>query len=157
MKIMLCISIVIAFTYIGKELTNNYYIRLNYFKDMKNFLEYCKLNISFNTPSIIHLIEGYEFQSKFLKQDMINYKNSLINNYEIKLCNFLIGNEKIIIQSFINDFGKKDKTETLNLFCKYIDECSIYLNKLNEIEKQKGILPLKLSLSLGVLICILLI
>ena len=161
MKIILSIIIVLSCMYIGKQYSSNYFIRLKYLKDFKGFLEFAKLNINFNNVSVFYILENYKFESKYLNNDLTNYiqkmdnenlgNNSFLSSYLITF------DEKNFIESFLKQFGQKDKEYTINLISKYIIECEKLILKISKTEKENAILPLKLSLAIGIAICILLV
>ena len=154
MKISICLVIIASFGYVGYSISKNYYTRYKYLTDFKDFVKYSKLNIRYNTPDISKLVQGYNFKSCEFKNDITNYINNKDKNISFSE---LTDNELKILNEFFEHNGRYDKQNTLEFLDKIFSELDDIILTLKLDEKQKGVLPFKLSLIFGILLCIILI
>ena len=149
MKIILILIIMICFVYIGYSLSESYKKKIMYYSDLSSFLSYLKTNIIYNSPTIYTMIINYKFESIKLKKELNNYLSDGLITDNI--------NSESLLKDFLEQFGKKDKTETIRLIDLFYSRCKTMLDKLQQNSAKNTVLPLKLSFYCGLVICIILL
>ena len=154
MKIIFLIIIMLCFIYIGFSISEGHKKKTLYIYDFKNFLVFAKSNISYNFLAVNDIVKNYNFSSYELKLDITKCLNGNKSDYFFDL---FLSNEKVCIKSFFDNFGKKDFQETINLINITMTESTSIYDNLIKNSAKNTILPLKLLIYLGAVICILLV
>jgi len=158
---------IIVFTsgYIGKLFAEKYKNRVNFYGLLLKFADFLVLNIYHLHDDILNIIEKFieNNKSKYSK-DLLLIKSMIKNDYcstdqigELKLCRDLNDIEIKEFCEFINLLGKSNLSSQVNIISNYK---SIFESKYNEAlgeNKQKGTLLNKISISIGVLFCIIIL
>lgn len=160
LKILLLLIIIIGCTYIGYGFSNYYKVRLKFFKDFLNFLEFCKTQITFYHNKIDEIFLGFLEQnqcSKDLKKFLQKIKEQFISNKIINVELFILNsNEQKLLANFFNNLGKTnvEKQNELIEFNKFqiksvLTDCEEKTQKFAPLATRLGFL-----LGLAIAICL---
>ncbi|MBQ7467003.1 MAG: stage III sporulation protein AB [Clostridia bacterium] len=156
-----CITIMAASYFAGKEIAKIYVKRDRFFKNLSEFCDFLKSNISFFQTKISEIFDGYikDYSSEFDNiykqfQNLIMDENGKSVAEDIK---FLKAEDKVTLNNFLKGLGKSDQKNQMML----IDNFKNYALKRSEEcasarRSQEGLI-FKVSLAVGAVICILII
>lgn len=150
MKILMLILIVFCFIYIGYSINRHYKVKNDFLKNFLDFICVYENEIQFNKNNLINIIKSHSFGKYF-----DNFLNDYITS-KTSIPSFILDNEKIEIETFLNSLGKKDIDGEIKNLKMYKMKFEIIYQKSCE-DLKKGKLSLKLSFVLGLLLAILLI
>ena len=149
MKIFLLFAVFIIFVVIAILVYLRYYYRFVVFKDMVYIAKFLKNNISFNKSTIGELLQSVGKKIAATSKNIINNgcnKSSYLSNEDC-----------LDIDRFINSLGKGDVSFEVNNITYYEKEFEekklLYKEKLNK----EGKMYLKLIITIGLAVCIILI
>lgn len=144
MKYLLLLVVFCTCVYIGIEVKRYFADRLKFYDKMITFCEYAIKEISFYNTTKNKIIEKYS--DTCLSAVLSGQNDKLLSDEE---------NKKI--QEFLESIGKFDTSfelQNIQFYKEYLDsqknKCAVEFDK-------KGMLSLKLSILIGILLCILLI
>lgn len=160
MKITLLFLIFVSISFIGYYFSSRYYKKIKLFESLKQFLNYIKLNIDFQSIDLITLLENYKSNNNDFQKIIEDYKTHIEDLFEMTYfkvtTSILKEDEKEMIESCFCNLGNLPKYLQLE----NIDKCLQLLNNTISVtlekEKQCGKLPIKLSFSIGLMIIIIL-
>lgn len=144
MKYLLLLVVFCTCVFIGIEIKKYFADRLKFYEKIILFCEYASKEISFYNTTKDKLVGGYN--DSVLAVVLSGQKDKL-------LCN----EENVKVQEFLDSIGKFDVSNELN----NIEFYKLYFNtqkqKCSDDFDKKGGLALKLSILIGILLCILLL
>lgn len=159
---VLMISIIVTSGYIGKNIAQKYNNRVKLYSNLIKFANFLLLNINGFNDNISSIIEKFDDDGKFLNlsklllfgksTDEILAQSSLIMPYKN-----LTEKERKCVAEFYSKLGKYNTESQLHYISSYK---SLFENEFKEAvaaQKQKGNISFKISISIGVLICIFII
>lgn len=144
MKYLLLLVVFCTCVYIGVEVKRYFADRLKFYDKMITFCEYAIKEISFYNTTKNKMIEKYT--DTCLSAVLCGQNDKLLSDEE---------NRKI--QEFLDSIGKFDTTNELQNIQFYKEYLTSQKQKCVVEFDKKGMLSLKLSILIGVLLCILLI
>ena len=162
MKYFLSILIIGVSGFVGNLFARRYVERDCFYKEMKSMLVYFKSNISFLQMKVAELFDNY------MKEKADKNKKKLLRMKDVVLCRdekrleykdfyFLKKEEREEIESFIKGLGLGSIDSELNkidIFQKLVER---KMEEVSDLRKKNEGLTYKLSLSIGVILCILII
>ncbi|MBQ3494144.1 MAG: hypothetical protein IJA69_01875 [Clostridia bacterium] len=164
MKILLILIIIICFVFLGVGLSKYYTERKKFFLEFGLFVSNINSNINFGREKIINIIEKYEIKNKSLELQKLcdNYVNALRNKNLIDGRIFdgitiLKNDEKQLLQNFFGMLGKFDIYSQSKEIASYSARFEEIYSEVNKDCKKYASLIIKLSLVLGLLVCLLII
>lgn len=161
MKIIFLLIIIAGFSYIGYGFSSFYKVRLRFFKDFLNFLEFCQTQITFYHNKIDEIFLEFSQQNqcgKELTKFLQKVKNQFTLNQNISVELFLLNpNEQKLLTNFFNNLGKTstDKQNELIEFNK--SQIKLISNDCEEKAQKFSPLATKLGFLLGLAMAICLI
>ncbi len=153
---LFCVVIVVSSAFVGRAITQKYVQRDEFFKELINFLHRLKNDISFRKIKLNELIDGYISKSKNKYSCIIAelFKNCNMDGRNLR---FLKNDEKMIINNFVSSLGSSSaeiEVSNIDNFIENIKSISLAC----EVERKKnGILYYKLSIAVGIVVCVLII
>ena len=135
MKYLLIITTVLMSGFIGKKFANKYVQRDLFFKEIINFLNFIKSNISFKQTKILELFDEYNkicislFKPAIvaLMQIVINKDKNVIND---DVFSFLTNEEKTFINKVFLCLGETGGVQE----CQKIEASILVLNNMSDEE-----------------------
>jgi len=162
--LIVCV-IVFASGYIGIQLANKYSHRVECYEILVHFCEYLSLNIYHLSDDVETIINKFtadishkyikDFQELIIKIKSSNLEILDLNN--IDLLTNLSMFEKNEVCTFLTKLGKSDKGSQCQIIDGYKKIFEQKLELVREEKKQKGAIAFRLSVSIGVILCILII
>lgn len=155
-----CVLIIVLSSVVGRGLVKLFIIRDKFYKELKLFVGYAKTEIEFSQIKLTELFDKFfeEKQVEFLKEFQ-EIKNYLMQNekkcLDNKILYFLKREERRNIEVFFRGFGTKGVSEEIGQLEKYQEELKRKINEVESIRKTNEGLIYKLSLAVGVVVCIL--
>lgn len=157
MNIVISISVVVGFVYLGFCTRNILKQRVEFFEEMDRFINEFKVNVSFIQLGLNDFIKNFQTKSadfgKLLKMNMLD--NTIQTSKNFYLC--ITPNELELIKQFFASIGKTDadnQLKELEFFKTQIDQ----LNKKTQNAYSKyASLSIKLGVLFGVLVVIILL
>ena len=153
MKFTLILILVLAFSLIGILIYLNYNSKKNVYKCLVDFCDCSLLEIKFNKTNFKKIINKYIKSCNF---EMKNILNSYLERkpYNSKILN---SEENEVVQNFLCSIGKKDVDGEVDNISKYKEIFKLSYEKAKEDEKKHGVISLKISIVIGLLLAIILI
>ncbi|MGN1208253.1 MAG: stage III sporulation protein AB [Christensenellales bacterium] len=156
MKIAILGLIFASVSFLGFRIGGKFKEKEKFYYDFKNFLIYLKSEIGFFKKDIVEIVDNFSTKNFHLNELLQNYKQSLIDKKFNKI-NILNDEENDKLKKFFDGIGVSDcdsQTEyvekNLEIFGKKYEEAKIENLK-------KGNMYKKLSILIGILICVVLV
>ncbi len=162
-KVLLLVVIFVLAVFIGVSINSYFTNRKKFFQEFSNFLEYLKIQVSFQKSKIKQLVEEYKKQNideNFMKllDDYLIYLTNLNAEvpFEAKLA-ILKENEKSIISRVFMSIGRFNSDGEVANIHNALKEANSLLIDAQENQKKYGAVGVKLSIALGLLLIIVII
>lgn len=162
-KVLLLVVIFVLAVFIGISINAYFTNRKKFFQEFSNFLEYLKIQVSFQKSKIKQLVEEYKKQNideNFMKllDDYLIYLTNLNAEvpFEAKLA-ILKENEKSIISRVFMSIGRFNSDGEVANIHNALKEANSLLIDAQENQKKYGAVGVKLSIALGLLLIIVII
>ena len=162
-KVLLLVVIFVLAVFIGISINSYFTNRKKFFQEFSNFLEYLKIQVSFQKSKIKQLVEEYKKQNideNFMKllDDYLLYLTNLNAEvpFEVKL-DILKENEKSIISRVFMSIGRFNSDGEVANIHNALKEANSLLVDAQENQKKYGAVGVKLSIALGLLLIIVII
>ena len=162
-KVLLLVVIFVLAVFIGISINSYFTNRKKFFQEFSNFLEYLKIQVSFQKSKIKQLVEEYKKQNideNFIKllDDYLLYLTNLNAEvpFEAKL-DILKENEKSIISRVFMSIGRFNSDGEVANIHNALKEANSLLIDAQENQKKYGAVSVKLSIALGLLLIIVII
>ena len=162
-KVLLLVVIFVLAVFIGISINSYFTNRKKFFQEFSNFLEYLKIQVSFQKSKIKQLVEEYKKQNideNFMKllDDYLLYLTNLNAEvpFEVKL-DILKENEKSIISRVFMSIGRFNSDGEVANIHNALKEANSLLIDAQENQKKYGAVSVKLSIALGLLLIIVII
>ena len=162
-KVLLLVVIFVLAVFIGISINSYFTNRKKFFQEFSNFLEYLKIQVSFQKSKIKQLVEEYKKQNideNFMKllDDYLLYLTNLNAEvpFEVKL-DILKENEKSIISRVFMSIGRFNSDGEVANIHNALKEANSLLVDAQENQKKYGAVSVKLSIALGLLLIIVII
>lgn len=164
MKLFFSLIVLISSFSVGMLVKKRFFQKMRFFQDLLQFLETLKVDISFFQSTMIENVEKYrdKFSGKFaeiLRLFAEYLKDNKIEksiNETLKL-DFLSSDEKLFVQSIFSFLGSSDALTQCEMIENYKIVAENYLKVHKESFDKHGNLSLKLSLSFGLFLIVLII
>ncbi len=157
-----CIGLVCLSAFIGKLITKSFVQRDKFYKEMILFCEYLKNNIGFRQTKLSNLFDDYMAQYP-KSSNSFNYLKEVCLNGEARASKeqsplyFLKQEEKQAIINFFKSLGKGNSDVELSLINNFKTLIDTKSKDAESFRKTNESLTYKLSLAIGVVICILIV
>jgi len=165
MKWILSGVIIIACLYIGIGISSYYKKRENLFTEIGIFCNKLKSDINFSHKTVLEILSEITptFKSP-LRDILFQYKKMIekgeftnFSNLKIIKSAYLRQNEIDMIVQFLSQLGKSDASNQSAIISSFENNFKIYKDECNLEKKKYSSLYIKLSLLIGVFICIILL
>ena len=163
MKLILILMILGCFVFLGLGLSRYYIDRKRFFSELELFVSNLSSNINFGREKIVDIIQKYENnRSVYLKKLCENYEKTLkdksgVNENIFDGITILKNEERQLLVKFFSTLGKFD-------IYSQTKEIASYSARINELYSEASLdckkyasLIIKLSLIVGLLVCLLII
>ena len=156
MKYLICVLIVAFSAGVGKMLSKKYVVRDMFFKELLDFLNLLKSNISFKKMKVEEIYNNFfEGEPKF--KNLFEEMKSSGQITNSKQFWFLKNEEKKTLESFLKTLGTgNDVTEMQNIE-NYISSLKDKIHDAEDNRKKNESIIYKVSLAVGAVICILIL
>ena len=156
MKILILGLIFGSISFLGFKIGNVFKEKEVFYYDFKNFLIYLKSEIGFFRRDIVEIIEAYQTKNKNITMLLGNFKQSL-NGENFQKINILSDSENAKIEEFFKGVGVSDCDSQKEYIEKNIEIFSKSYEDAKQQNLKQGIMYKKLSILVGILVCIILI
>lgn len=154
----LSILIVSLSALVGRLITKKYVDRDKFYNELVAFVNKLKNNINFRCLPIESIFSDYIKSSSYQKEFTI-LKNISLNHitYDNFQISYLKTEEKKLIYEFFVSLGDGNNIVELNQIESFLQDITKISNESKEIRKKNEGLIYKLSIAIGVVICILIV
>ncbi len=157
MNIIISLSVVVGFIYLGLCTKNILKERVLFFEELEKFLNEFKVNVSFAQMGLSDFINNFNSKSSDLTILLNKFTNlTKIQNKE-KGFSVIKSEEVDLVKEFLFSIGKTDATNQLQEIEVFKTKISSLLNSERKTYSKYAGLSVKLSLMLGVMVVILLL
>lgn len=156
MKFLILGSIFSLVTYIGFKFGNRYKEKVDFYNDFSIFLLYLKSQISFLKVDLITIFNQYECKNNHFKNLICNLSDDF-NSYRNINVEILKEDENLQIRRFFEGLGKNDCLTEEDYIKRQIEIFNKKLNDAKDLNLKYGNMYKKLSILLGIFVCIVLI
>ena len=162
MVYVLIIAIIVTSGYVGNNIAQKYINRVNFYKNIIKFADFLLLNINGYNDNIISIINRYEDDNNCLQLKKLSFLSK--SETEILECVSNMFSYKCLSQKELKEIvefyfllGKFNTASQLHYITSYKNLFEHEYNDAVLAQKQKGNISFKISISIGVLICIFII
>ena len=156
MKSLILGLIFVSISYLGFKVGDRFKKKEKFYYDFKNFLIYLKNEIGFFEKDILEIVSSYETKNSNLKLLLENYQASL-NEKPFEELKILSKEENLKIIDFFNGVGASDCESQKEYIEKNLEIFNSCFEQAKLKNEKQGSMYKKLSILLGLLVCIVLI
>lgn len=156
MKIVILGLIFACISCLGYKLGDKYKQKEKFYYEFKNFLIYLKSEIGFFKKDIVQIVENYQTKNRHFKAFLNNFVGTL-NGANAENLGILSTDENLNLQKFFEGLGKSDCESQKEYIEKNIEIFDIVLSDAKQKNLKQGNMLKKLSILVGILVCIILI
>lgn len=156
MKALILGLIFLFISLIGFKLGEKYKQKERFYYEFKNFLIYLKSEIGFFEKDIVEIVSTYSSKNQHLSELLNSFKQSLLGE-KFEGLKILSEEENFKIIEFLNGLGKSDCESQKEYIEKNLEIFTNFYVEAKDKNLKQGTMCKKLSILVGVLVCILLI
>ena len=156
----LCVVIICFSAYVGNRLSKVYVLRDNFFSELSELLNRLKNNYNYQNLYIEEIIREYaslDIKSKKKIESLLNYFKSGDEKNITRELHFLKSQEKQQLLHFFNNLGSGNTGVEVNNVDNYLAQVSALSAEASAKRKTNEKLIYKVSIAVGVVICILIV
>lgn len=163
MKLFLCVIIVFLSGLIGANIKNEICKKYQIFKEIHAFLQFASIKIAFFKDYYADFIKEFINSQQLKNKQIFNLVLKLINSNNFTLENFsksvakynLDNEETKLLYNIFSSIGSTDIINQEQILQGNIKQIEYKISELDEQKKHKGNMASKLSICIGLVICIL--
>lgn len=161
-KLIFSVLTILSSGYVGIKINNEYSKKLEFFVTFKAFLQYILVKIAFFqnkfSDCVLSFVETHKTNSDFFEKLCELSKSSKLNVEKVSeiIDTDISDKEKEMVAQFLVAISTSNISNVEKAINGCISEIELNINKYQEQKKTKGELAKKLSICVGLVICILL-
>ena len=156
MKTLILGLIFASISFMGYKVGDRYRQKEKFYYEFKTFLIYLKSEIGFFKKDIVQIVENYQTKNKNLCL-LLNNFGEFLNGEKAKNLDILSLEENLNLHKFFEGLGKSDCDSQKEYIEKNLEIFEIVLNDAKQKNQKQGNMLKKLSILVGILVCIILI